>query len=67
MSYSKRWLVSELIECYWRFINSRGSCYQPQMVQEMLNTLDISCFSFQRSVLIYVSVFVLVEGPNRHR
>ena len=37
------------------------------MVQYMLNTLDISCFLFQKSVLIYVSVFVLLEGPNRHR
>jgi len=33
----------------------------------MLNTLDISCLSFSKSVLIYVSVFVLVEGPNIHR
>ena len=35
----------------------------------MLNTLDIGCFLFYfyLSVLIYVSVFVLLEGPNRHR
>jgi len=46
MGNSIRWLVSELIECYWRFVNCRGSCHQRQMVQEMLDTLDISCFSF---------------------
>ena len=61
MSYSIRWFGSELIECYWRFVNCRGSCHQRQMEQEMLNTLDKSCFSFYKSVLIYVSVFVLVE------
>ena len=48
MSSSIRWFVSKLIECYcyWRFVNCRGSCHQRQMEQNMLNTLDISCFSF---------------------
>jgi len=44
MSYSIRWFVNELIECYWRFVNCRGSYHQRQMEQEMLNTLDIKLF-----------------------
>ena len=64
MSSSIRWFWSELIECYWRFVKCRGSCHQHEMEQEMLNTLDISCFSFSKSVLICVSVFVIVEGTS---
>jgi len=44
--------VSELIECYWRFANCRGSCHERQMEH------------VKYSVLIYVSVFV-VKGSNR--
>jgi len=35
MSYSIRWFGSELIECYWRLVNWRGSCHQRQMEQYM--------------------------------
>ena len=51
-NYSISRFVSELIECYWRFANCRGSCHERQMEH------------VKYSVLIYVSVFV-VKGSNR--